>query len=236
MPRESGVSSTPRTFASITNASEYWIARFRGRRRPRVRRARIHQIRLHNPATRRARVVHIPSPRNQRAQGKPGARCTRSLAWCVKSTRVSHHRFTGTPGLPCAMVLTAYFALSPVTGLVCHRRPQETCKKLASRELDASVGASGPHDFAVRSQAPSSMRRPRPSHPRPTFVTIAKRPSVWAGMARDMWVIWVRRERKYFCEKGWTGGSVICPTGSIRQVRVQEISGDVLHQDGSLQL
>jgi hypothetical protein len=40
----------------------------------------------------------------------------------VVSTRVSHHRFTGTPGLPCAMVLTAYFALSPVTGLVCHRR------------------------------------------------------------------------------------------------------------------
>jgi hypothetical protein len=89
----------------------------------------------------------------QRAQGKPGARCTRSLAWCVKNTRVSHHRFTGTPGLPCAMVLTAYFALSPVTGLSCHRRPQEACKKLASRELDASVGASGPHDFAVRISA-----------------------------------------------------------------------------------
>jgi hypothetical protein len=64
---------------------------------------------------------------NQRAQGKPGARCTRSLAWCVKNTRVSHHRFTGTPGLPCAMVLTVSSALSPVTGLVCHRHPQEAC-------------------------------------------------------------------------------------------------------------
>jgi hypothetical protein len=103
----------------------------------------------------------------QRAQGKPGARCTRSLAWCVKNTRVSHHRFTGTPGLPCAMVLTAYFALSPVTGLVCHRHPQETCKKLASRELDASVGASGPHDFAVRAQRHSSFDLPRPPHPVP---------------------------------------------------------------------
>jgi hypothetical protein len=48
------------------------------------------------------------------------------------------------------MVLAAYFALSPVTGLSCHRRPQEACKKLASRELDAGVEASGPHDFAVR--------------------------------------------------------------------------------------
>jgi hypothetical protein len=29
--RESGVSSTPQLFGSITSASEYWIARLRGR-------------------------------------------------------------------------------------------------------------------------------------------------------------------------------------------------------------
>jgi hypothetical protein len=29
--RESGVSSTPQLFGSITNGLEYWIARFRGR-------------------------------------------------------------------------------------------------------------------------------------------------------------------------------------------------------------
>src|ERR1700688_2727709 len=78
-------------------------------------------------AARCVRGLHLMSLENQRAQGKPGARCTRSRAWCVESTRVSHHRFTGTPGLPCAMVLTVYFALSPVTGLSCHRRPQEAC-------------------------------------------------------------------------------------------------------------
>jgi len=49
----------------------------------------------------------------QRAQGKPGARCTRSRVCSVESTRVSHHRFTGTPGLPRAMVLTVSFVLSP---------------------------------------------------------------------------------------------------------------------------
>jgi hypothetical protein len=38
----------------------------------------------------------------------------------VESTRVSHHRSTGTPGLPCAMVLTAYFVLSLVTGYSIH--------------------------------------------------------------------------------------------------------------------
>ena len=116
------------------------------------------------------------------------------------------------------MVLTVSFVLSSVIGLSCHRRPQETCRKLASRELDAGVEASGPHDFAVRSWHHSSLVPPRPSHPRPTFVTIAKRPFVWAGMANDIEVIWVKREPEYFCEEDWTGVSVICPSGALHHV------------------
>jgi hypothetical protein len=88
------------------------------------------------------------------------------------------------------MVLTAYFALSLVTGLDCHHHPQETRKKLASRELDASVGASGPHDFAVRAQCHSPFDIACVHRiPGPTSVTIAKRPYVWDGMAIDMQVI-----------------------------------------------
>src|SRR5205085_8627988 len=49
------------------------------------------------------------------------------------------------PGIPRAMVLTVSFVLFPVTGLVCHRRQRKYF-----RRLDASVGASEPHDFAVR--------------------------------------------------------------------------------------
>jgi len=58
---------------------------------------------------------------------------------------------TGSPvssGLPCAMVLTVSSALSPVTGLSCHRRLANCFAR-----LDASVGASGPHGFAVRVSA-----------------------------------------------------------------------------------
>jgi hypothetical protein len=44
------------------------------------------------------------------------------------------------------MVLTVSFALSSVIGLFCHRRLADI-----SAKLDASVEASGPHDFAVRS-------------------------------------------------------------------------------------
>jgi hypothetical protein len=59
------------------------------------------------------------------------------------------------PAFPHAMVLTAYVELSPVNGLFCHRRQRiKFCLSPVGptplRELDASVGASGPHDFAVR--------------------------------------------------------------------------------------
>jgi hypothetical protein len=43
------------------------------------------------------------------------------------------------------MVLTVSFGLSPGTGLSCPRH-----LRIIIRGLDASVGASGPHDFAVR--------------------------------------------------------------------------------------
>ncbi len=99
------------------------------------------------------------------------------------------------------MVLTAYFVLSPVIGLFCHRRFRiwfclRPVGPTSLRELDAGVEASGPHDFAVRFSIsrqlavyrsrgnpalPSrrALRRCRVHRiPCPTSVTIAKRPSV----------------------------------------------------------
>src|SRR6202050_475131 len=62
------------------------------------------------------------------------------------------------------MVLTAYSVLSLVTGLFCHHRWRNLF-----RQLDASVGASGPHDFAVRKSALSSLAQ---------LASIASRPYV----------------------------------------------------------
>jgi hypothetical protein len=42
-------------------------------------------------------------------------------------------------------------------------------------------------------------------------VTIAKRPSVLGRDASDVEVIWVKRKPEYFCGRGWTGVSLICP-------------------------
>ena len=67
------------------------------------------------------------TPRRTRAQGTPGAQPAPAVSrakW-KKHTSVVTAVAAGTPGIPCAMVLTAYFALSLVTGLSCHhRRPR----------------------------------------------------------------------------------------------------------------
>src|SRR6266849_10785135 len=94
--------------------------------------------------------------RPKRAWGMPGAQCTRSLV-CNDSgrTHTSNNEYTETPGIPARNGFNGFlralpgdraclppssanmFCLSPVG-------PTQL------RELDASVGASGPHDFAVR--------------------------------------------------------------------------------------
>jgi hypothetical protein len=78
------------------------------------------------------------------------------------------------------MVLTVSSALSPVIGLYCHRRLRGVSGPLGLtsplRKLDASVEASGPHDFAVRKHVPSSEAPLASTASRPTSVTIAKRP------------------------------------------------------------
>jgi hypothetical protein len=49
----------------------------------------------HSRCAKRPSCAGTSSLEKQRAQGKPGARCTRSRVCSVESTRVSHHRFTG---------------------------------------------------------------------------------------------------------------------------------------------
>src|SRR6266446_5835645 len=110
----------------------------------------------------------------KRAQGRPGARCTRGLACnCAQRTRTRAYRFSGEhPAFPAQWFYGLLRAL-PGERLFCHRRPV----KLASQELDASTAASGPHDFAVRVMRARLVRIPRPPHLTATFVTIATRPS-----------------------------------------------------------
>jgi hypothetical protein len=120
----------------------------------------------------------------------------------VESTRVSHHGRTGDhPAFPHAMVLTAYSALSLVTGLVCHHR-----RRNLFRQLDASVGASGPHDFAVRKIALSSLAQ---------LASIASRPYVRDDRETPLCV--GRDDERYAGDLGQKGTGIFLQGGLDRQ-------------------
>src|ERR1700743_1234887 len=79
---------------------------------------------------------------------------------------------------------TAYFVLSPATGLFVTVTRE---KRQLLADLNSSIGASGPHHFAGPELHRSSTRinrataQPRPPHPVPTLVTMADAPLCGTG-------------------------------------------------------
>src|SRR6202051_4035551 len=90
----------------------------------------------------------------------------------VERTRVSQVT-PESPGTPRAMVYGLFLALPGDRAFL-----PPSPAKVAFRELDASVGASGPHVFAVRITRRSSSSASASTASRPAAVTIATRPSV----------------------------------------------------------
>jgi len=116
--------------------------------------------------------IFCPSE-GQRAQGRPGARCTRGLMCKMhKAKRTRAYRFSGgSPAFPAQWFYGLFRALLG-DRLSCHRHPRDT-----SRALSASTGAPGPHDFAVRDRLRSSAAATSSTASHRAFVTIASRPS-----------------------------------------------------------
>ena len=117
---------------------------------------------------------------------------------CAKAEEENAHEHTGSaeavrPSLRNGF--TAYFVLSPVIGLSCHRHPRDAKHH---RELDTSVEASGPHDFAVRKLRRSPSRALASTASHPNVRDDGETPLLRDGMARNEPVIWVRREAEYF--------------------------------------
>src|ERR1700716_2874835 len=144
---------------------------------------RVSQSQFRGLAARFARVL-VSSSRPLQSEGAGNAgRPMRPIAACamivVERTRVSQVT-PESPGIPRAMVYGLYRAL-PGDRLFCHRR-----RRNCFRQLDASVGASGPHVFAVRRPVPSSLAPLASTASRPAAVTIASRPSLWDGTAEDI--------------------------------------------------
>src|ERR1700688_5231437 len=101
-------------------------------------------------------TLHSEGAGNAGRPMRPIAACAEVV---VESTRVSQVT-PESPGIPRAMVYGLYRALPGEPGFLATVTP----KKLASQELDASVGASGPHAFSVRIKHFPQKRHPRPPH------------------------------------------------------------------------
>jgi hypothetical protein len=133
------------------------------------------------------RVFPIDHPhREQRAQGRPGAVRTHGPRATKKHAAEPQVR-AGTPGLPCAMVLTVSFVLSPVrpgfvvtvrATLEASSRPRQCVNALRG---GTCIGAPGPHDFAVRAGESRLPSPTRPSQPAPTYRDDAYAPLHEAG-------------------------------------------------------
>jgi hypothetical protein len=94
----------------------------------------------------------------------PGARRTHSLACQTKTnTRVSHHRFAETVRHSLRNGFTAYFVLSPVTGLFCHRRRADHLRNLtpASGRQDHTTSPSALATFVSRANTSIASRTQR---------------------------------------------------------------------------
>ena len=92
-----------------------------------------------------------------------------------------------------------------------------------TRKLDASVGASGPHDFAVRFSA-IRQERIRVHRIPPRVRDDREPPLCGTGRAELVEMICPTGKAEYFCKGGWTGKSLICPSGNSVDVYDQVVT------------
>ena len=89
-----------------------------------------------------------------------------------------------------------------------HRRPgflATVACGLFTRKLDASVGASGPHSFAVRISAARLASPTRPSHPAPNVRDDREAPLVSRRDAANVKLIWGIRQYRWLRQINTTG-------------------------------
>src|SRR6476661_8955355 len=123
----------------------------------------------------------------------PGARCTRSRACSVESTRVSHHGRTGITGIPARNGFNGFLRDLPGDRACLSPSPALLLADLtpASRRQDHTTSPSASARFVKRAAR---------VHRIPLRVDdVAQRPSV-GRTVRLSELIWLGRKWKYFCK------------------------------------
>ena len=156
----------------------------------------------------------VPLPRRGRRESRAP---TAPAAPCAMGSEKTHTDLTGTAEtsrLSPRNGFTAYFVLSPVSGVSCHRRRRDII-----RRLDATVAAPGPHDFAVRCGV--FVRRETPPDAAASIATRApfrddREASLMAARAGSIDTANQNSGKaNYFRFRGLTALSLICPSCRI---------------------
>jgi hypothetical protein len=148
-----------------------------------------------------ARGIHLfHALSNQRAQGKPDARCTRGLVCklCKRKRTRAYRSSGGNPTFP-AQWFTAYHVLSPAIrpGIV------TVIGSVLTADLTPALRRQDHTLLPSAARAIRQRRTLRPPHPRPTSVTIANAPLSGTG-CESYSVICDSEKQKYFCHRGLT--------------------------------
>jgi len=155
------------------------------------------------------RLIQGPSTSRGRGEGRVSADTHGPRA--IKKHGEGTTGSAGHSGLPCAMALRliARSPRGPVRGpgLIA-----PVAARLATTRLGASVGAPGPHAFAVRERQVRPTRPSRPSHSDPTFVT-TRTPLYPDRNASTLLPIFGNMQADYFCPTRLTGFRGGGPTG-----------------------
>jgi hypothetical protein len=157
----------------------------------------------------------------------PGAVAPAASRAMIESTRVSHrevHR--NHPAFPHAMVLTAYFVLSPVIGLSCHRHQRDAqaillqcdAKHRHQECADIIANLTSASRCQDHTTSPSATCVPRLARRRVHRIPSRVRddrdtPFVWDRTISALLLLLAKQEAKYFSKADWTEGCSNCLSG-----------------------
>ncbi len=151
-------------------------------------------------------IYFPPSPirgrRECRAPDAPAASC----ALCIGRTHTSNNEYTGNTRHSPRNGFNGFLRALPGD------RALLPPSSAVARQLDTSVGASGPHDFAVRFSA-VRQERIRVHRIPPRVRDDREPPLCGTGRGELVEMICPTGKAEYFCKGGWTGKSLICPSG-----------------------
>ena len=134
------------------------------------------------------------------------------------------------PIAACAMMVVERTRVSQVTPEIARHSPRNGLRLTScSSRRSAFLPPSPLRSLLLRNLTPASRRQNHTTSPSarktpsslallastascPASVTISSRPSVGQD-GRGYKVIWVFGKSEYFCKEGWTGKSLICPSG-----------------------